>query len=205
MEKESICEELENKAEAAEESEEAVEAKPAMTPYQPSQEEIDRHMLTHVPYRNWCPHCVRGKAKGGAHRKAHSSENEIPTISLDYMFMHESQMAEEERGMPILVTKDAASKKGTGMVSARVLPAKGVNRYAVSNLASEIAKLGHNEMVLKSDGEPAIIALKQAVKMERSERIVLEESPVKESRSNGVIENAIQQVQGQIRATKRLP
>ena len=38
--------------------------------------------------------------------------------------------------------------------------------------------------------------------MERSERIVLEESPVKESKSNGVIENAIQQVQGQIRTTK---
>ena len=49
MERESMCEELEDKAEATEESEEAVEAKPAMTPYQPSQEEIDRHMLTHVP------------------------------------------------------------------------------------------------------------------------------------------------------------
>ena len=57
-------------------------------------------------------------------------------------------------------------------------------------------------MILKSDGEPSIVALKEAVRLERGERIVLESSPVKESKSNGIIENAIQQVQGQIRAIK---
>ena len=59
-----------------------------------------------------------------------------------------------------------------------------------------------SELVLKSDGEPAMIALKQRVKQERPERIVLEESPVKESQANGAIENAIKQIQGQIRTMK---
>ena len=40
------------------------------------------------------------------------------------------------------------------------------------------------------------------MKQERAERIVLEESPVKESQANGAIENAIKQVQGQIRTVK---
>ena len=78
----------------------------------------------------------------------------------------------------------------------------GVCSQAIKRLSSEIGKLGHKEVVLKSDGEPAIVALKQRVKQERPERIVLEESPVKESQANGAIENAIRQVQGQIRATK---
>merc|ERR1712074_511408 len=65
-----------------------------------------------------------------------------------------------------------------------------------------IAPLGHPELVLKSDGEPAIIALKDAAKRERGERIVLETPLVYESQANGAIENAIQQVQGQFRVIK---
>ena len=29
--------------------------------YQPSQQEWDDHQITHIPFRKWCPHCVRGK------------------------------------------------------------------------------------------------------------------------------------------------
>ena len=105
--------------------------------------------------------------------------------------------------MPILVAKDLTdSSAGTGMIFARVVPNKGVQPYAVKNLSADIKLLGHPELVLKSDGEPSIVALKEAVKMERPERIVLESSPVKESKSNGAAENAIQQVQGQFRAIK---
>ena len=105
--------------------------------------------------------------------------------------------------MPILVMKDlAGSRTSTGMVFARVVQAKGAQAYAVKRTAMDIGLLGHRELVLKSDGEPAMVALKNAVKDERSERIVLEESPVGESKSNGAIENAIQQVQGQVRTLK---
>ena len=65
-----------------------------------------------------------------------------------------------------------------------------------------MAQLGHQELILRSDGEPAIVALKEATKNERNERIVIESSPVKESRSNGAIEAAVQQVQGQFRTMK---
>merc|ERR1711867_282383 len=88
------------------------------------------------------------------------------------------------------------------MMSASVLVQKRVCAQAVKKLSHEIGKLGHPELVLKSDGEPAIVALKQRVKQERPERIVLEESPVKESQSNGANEYAIRQVQGQIRTTR---
>ena len=33
----------------------------------PSIQEWADHMRTHTPYRKWCPHCVRGKRKAGAH------------------------------------------------------------------------------------------------------------------------------------------
>ena len=109
----------------------------------------------------------------------------------------------EEKGMPILVAKDINQNgTGTGMMFAYVVPQKGVQPYAVKTLAGIVAQLGHQELILRSDGEPAIVALKEAVKRERAERIVLESSPVKESRSNGAIEAAVQQVQGQFRVMK---
>ena len=96
-----------------EESEtEARQAKAATIPARPSQKEVDNHMLTHLPYRAWCPHCVRGKAKGKPHPRDKDGSKTIPTMVLDYMFMHESQASGEERGMPILVTKDVLHEVG---------------------------------------------------------------------------------------------
>ena len=45
------------------EQEEAINARVAVIPKRPPQEEVDAHMLTHMPLRSWCPHCVRGKSK----------------------------------------------------------------------------------------------------------------------------------------------
>ena len=54
----------------------------------PTQEEVDLHNTTHLPYRSWCPHCVRGKARRRNHRKRRREANGgVPVISLDYMWL----------------------------------------------------------------------------------------------------------------------
>ena len=57
---------------------------------------------------------------------------------------------------------------------------------------------------MKSDQEPSILALLAAVKRELREacEIVPEESPVGEHQSNGQVENAIKNVQGQVRTMR---
>ena len=37
-------------------------------PREPSEEERIEHEMTHLPYRNWCRHCVRGRGKRMPHR-----------------------------------------------------------------------------------------------------------------------------------------
>ena len=49
--------------EAEEEEEEAEAQRPLRDPGSPSKAEWDEHMLTHIPTRPWCPHCLRGKGK----------------------------------------------------------------------------------------------------------------------------------------------
>ena len=50
------------------EEEEATQPKVTVAPTQPSREEVEKHMATHLPYRSWCPHCVRGKSGSKPHK-----------------------------------------------------------------------------------------------------------------------------------------
>ena len=34
-----------------------------LDPKEPSEEERKDHALTHLPFRSWCRHCVRGRGK----------------------------------------------------------------------------------------------------------------------------------------------
>ena len=38
-----------------------------LDPRLPTAEEVEDHYRTHCPYRNWCPHCVKGRAKSAGH------------------------------------------------------------------------------------------------------------------------------------------
>ena len=40
-----------------------------MGPRLPSRKEVDEQKLSHLPYRNWCPHCVAGKGEMAPHFK----------------------------------------------------------------------------------------------------------------------------------------
>ncbi len=57
-------------------------------------------------------------------------------------------------------------------------------------------------MISRSDSEPAILALKEAVRGESDADIVLEEVPVGDHQANELMENAVKNVQGQFRVHK---
>ena len=52
----------------------------------PSMREVEEHYWTNVPYRNWCPHCVRGRGKDLDHRKAVEEDRTIREFSFGYCF-----------------------------------------------------------------------------------------------------------------------
>ena len=54
----------------------------------PSEKEKEEHFVSHFPFRAWCEHCVRGKAKAMRHVKVDHSEEQVPVISVDYCFMN---------------------------------------------------------------------------------------------------------------------
>ncbi len=90
------------------------------------------------------------------------NEGDVPTIGIDYTYMHSEQEKEEEKGMPIVVAKDNKTK----MIMARVVPSKGLDNYAVKTVKKMMERMGHKKIILKSDNDPAIFALKKAVRRE---------------------------------------
>ena len=79
---------------------------------------------------------------------------------------------------------------------------KGSHWYSIKVLSGVIESLGHSRVILKSDQEPAILALKDSVKSEVRADVIMEESPEYESRNSGEVERAVQMVQGQFRTMK---
>ena len=72
-------------------SEEASRPKYKNVEPRPSRKEVEEHMMTHIPFRAWCPHCVRGKARAAYHKKDKRGERHVPIIGMDYMYMESEQ------------------------------------------------------------------------------------------------------------------
>ena len=74
------------KAESEEEEEEVRPMKAKTIPKSPTAEEYRVHRLTHLPYRSWCPHCVKAKKRNPPHKKKEKGKQEersIPVIAID--------------------------------------------------------------------------------------------------------------------------
>ena len=56
--------------------------------------------------------------------------------------------------------------------------------------------------MLKVDKEPSIVALQQRISEAWTGEVITENSPVGSSQSNGVVEKAVQETEGQIRTVK---
>jgi hypothetical protein len=87
-------------------------------PKRPLQEEVDTHSLTHLPYRSWCAHCVRGRGRADDHHQV-TEPREIPLVSIDYLFLGD----EAEDKLTALSIYDSA----TGTTFAIPVPVKGTN------------------------------------------------------------------------------
>ena len=72
-----------------EEMEQAIKARTVSKPHLPTQKEIEEHMITHTPFKAWCPHCVAGHSSCGYHlrRKEEDEDHSVPVAHMDYMYM----------------------------------------------------------------------------------------------------------------------
>ena len=111
---------------------------------------------------------------------------------MDYAFLGK----DGEKTHPIPIARDSK----TSCTFATWVPSKGTSQgWVVKRILYFINGLGYPEVIVKSDQEPSIEAVQEAIKMSRKQDTMLDTSPVGESRSNGLTEKTVQEVTGIIR------
>ena len=149
-------------------------------PQLPSQDEIDEHMKVHLPYRNWCPHCVRAKGKAADHRKQEQSKRIIPEVHMDYLFMGSAhtKVSQDTKAATILGVKE----KDRRMHMSTAVPKKGGSvDFVAKRVMAFLDELGlsHCPVAFETDQEPSIIDLVNKLKSLRVGIIThIENSPV---------------------------
>ena len=66
--------------------EEVKTAKAVKSPPMPTQQEVDEHRVSHLPYRSWCPECVEAFGRERGHRQQEEHRT-IPLVSCDYLYL----------------------------------------------------------------------------------------------------------------------
>ena len=74
--------------------------------------------------------------------------------------MQEEEEAQKEGQTPILVIKDTASKA----LFAHACPCKGAHEAVVARVCADLDTLGYKRILVRSDGEPAILDSRAKVK-----------------------------------------
>ena len=89
--------------------EEAQVPKGIRAPKGPTKLEREEHDRTHLPFRAWCQHCVRGRGRNKPHRAGEQDDDEqetqkVPKVSMDYFFMSKEDARASEN--PMLTMKE---------------------------------------------------------------------------------------------------
>ena len=205
--------------------EDVAPARHVASPSQPSQEEVERHRVDHNPFRSWCKQCVEGRGLGSPHT-AVTEQSMVPVVGMDYFFVtaeglkRRDELACElsEEGEEKIA---AARKRGdiikcllvrcfnSNNIFAHVVPQKGDDEegYCAGLVANDVLWLGHTCVILKSDNEAAVLALRRraarSLKLAEHMKNVQEESPAAyDSQSNGGTEVGVRIIRGMFRTLK---
>jgi hypothetical protein len=167
-------------------------------PMKPSSSEVADHELTHLPFRNWCRHCVKGRSTERGHYRKEREEGAVPEVHMDWAF----PSSEGGEGVTMLVARE----RDTKMTCATIVPRKGTTgNFACRRIAAFVKEIGLEgaDIIFKTDQEEACKALVSDIARYRgSAKTMVEHSPVKQSQSNGVVERAIRSVVAQVRVMK---
>ena len=167
-----------------------------------TREEREAHEATHANFAAWCGPCVMARAHSDPHRTVHEppQEGAMPVVSMDFCFPEQVEQSEQ---MPVLVHRC----RRTRMTFAHSCQGKSTraadySAYIVGAVTKDIDSLGYKRIGLRTDQEPSMTALQDRVKRAREEETVLLKSKVRDSQGNGVVEKAVQDVEGMIRTLK---
>ena len=184
-------------------------------PVGPSAEEREAHERSHEPYRSWCAACVAGRGRADSHVTRPGDEKSLPVVGVDYGYLWSKPNADGDEAEGDEAALEGATPSNPllcgrnsrdGYIFGYLLPAKGDTEIGRRVLAQELVAGGYPRMIVRSDGEAAMVAhVAAAMKAASSSsgvELVREQTSLGDSRGNGLAEGAVKEVKGKIRTVR---
>jgi len=178
---------------------EAPKIKTVKDPGDPTLDEIESHNAGgHNPYRSWCPVCIEGRGKEDPHFKSKEKEKQgKPVIGLDYKTF--GQEGDRDDKATVIVMRCMRTMKSF----VHVCLAKGPSdEWIIDQLVRDIDSLGYADIIIKTDGEPALVKVMEAIQKKRKHQTIPQHPPAYDPQSNGAIEKAVDDFMCQMRCLK---
>ena len=173
--------------------------RPVQLADRPAEDEVQRHMLTHIPCAAWCEACVSGKGKPDRHERNETrvQGREIPVLSFDFGFTGKSlgddQDEDESAKLTTLILHDSHS----GSVGCIPLRGKNDSKHAVREMVKYLQYLGHGDICLMCDQEPSALAVQSLLQrtwQRMGFRVVIENAKVLDHGGNAWAEKSIDRI-----------
>ena len=118
-------------------------------PWMPTRAEREKHAITHLPFRSWCEHCVKGRGEEMRHLKV-KEEPEQMELHLDFCFPGEET---KDKKLMVLVVRE---RRARVTMSTRV-PSKSNGEFLAKRALAFMREIGANKggIMAKTDPEPA--------------------------------------------------
>ena len=142
---------------------------------------------------------MAGKGRQDPHRvEPHDRERLGITFNADYAFMSPEEKVEDMQPSLVMYDDDKEAFWAIGVEN------KGASEPVVKYVKGILDQSGYEgqKITFKTDQEPAIVSLKRAIAALRMGETVPIESPVRASKSNGMMEAAVGRWQAQLRTAK---
>ena len=164
--------------------------------YKPTEDETMALSVSHLPFRAWCPHCVKGLARDWPHRSDYGPLPDIPMVAMDFRFVNTGA---DDDVLTILAMKE----KPFQSVGATVLPDKTASEFAVATIIGYLDFWGHQEDMIKCDQEQSMKRIAELLlEWRRPRRTIVEYSPKGSHQSNRVVEKVHHHLEGLLRTMR---
>ena len=175
------------------------EAIPIKTPKLPTRHEQELHLLTHLPYQDWCMQCVMNRAREDARpneARGDRRDRGKQVISFDYGFTFTEGAGEERQLGTALYAADSETK------AVMCIPVVAKGSASLSRVTEELLRFtmsvaNANPVILQADGEPATKQVMRAVQHARAALGMATEiraTGAGQHASNGQAEKTVQSV-----------
>jgi hypothetical protein len=140
-------------------------------PVKPTQDAVNKHNLTHIPRRMWCPICAKAMLEEDPHRRHEEDHREggIPEVHMYYKELRKGQ-----RPLMVMLVR------GTGATFGLRCNKKGPDdNWAVKRCVEQTAEWGltNVRLMIRSNAENAIKVFRQAMCSTRAGSTLVGTSP----------------------------